>query len=219
VSVAPFDLDEIEPWTDPDQPDPVLDAAYRGGIVPPERRRVSSFTPWPVPEAGAMTILTALGGAVLAKRIHAGGTIVGYDKPFKFDMVRLHVRNLADIAIQLRWLSGQPNRCVVRGDIASGKDRERDVPRRLHPRDDHPATLIETPRQWLAIDIDDGPVGAEFETGDLLAAARIGIGVLPPEFHGRECLCQATASHGIKPGLRIRLWFWLSRRVGRVELV
>jgi hypothetical protein len=27
-----------EPWTDPDQPDPVLDAAYRAGIVPKERR-------------------------------------------------------------------------------------------------------------------------------------------------------------------------------------
>jgi hypothetical protein len=37
----PGDLEDrtkAEPWTNPDRPDPMLDAAYRSGIVPPERR-------------------------------------------------------------------------------------------------------------------------------------------------------------------------------------
>jgi hypothetical protein len=44
MTAAAFDLDEIEPWTDPDHPDAVLDAAYRAGIVPPDQRWVSDFT-------------------------------------------------------------------------------------------------------------------------------------------------------------------------------
>jgi hypothetical protein len=30
-------------------------------------------------------------------------------------------------------------------------------------------------------------------------------------FHGARCIAQATASHGIKPGCRVRLWYWLDR--------
>jgi len=38
MSAAAFDLDEIEPWTDPVHPDPILDAAYRMGIVHKDQR-------------------------------------------------------------------------------------------------------------------------------------------------------------------------------------
>jgi hypothetical protein len=211
-------LEPSEPWTDPDNPDPVLDAAYRGGIVPPAQRWESNFTYRPAPEPDALTILTSREGRVLAKRVRADGAIDSYDKAFRFDMVRCHVRNLADVEVQLRWLLGQRGRCIVRGDMVAGRDREHDVQRLLHARDDHRATLVEAPRQWLAIDIDDCPDGQEFDPGDLIAAARIGTAVLPPEFTGAEHLCQATASHGLKPGLRIRLWFWLARPVGEDEL-
>jgi hypothetical protein len=60
-------------------------------------------------------------------------------------MVRCHFRNLDDIEVQLRWLAGQPDRCIVRGAIASGKNVELDVPRWLHARDNGPATIAEAP--------------------------------------------------------------------------
>jgi hypothetical protein len=41
---------------------------------------------------------------------------------------------------------------------------------------------------------------------------------LPPEFHDAQCIAQATAGHGYKPGLRLRLWYWLNRPVSGVEL-
>ena len=41
---------------------------------------------------------------------------------------------------------------------------------------------------------------------------------LPEEFWTADCIVQATAGHGIKPGMRLRLWFWLSRPLGRGEL-
>jgi hypothetical protein len=49
---ARAELEPLEPWTDRDRPDPVLDAAYRGGIVPPERRIEGDFTYKPAPAEG-----------------------------------------------------------------------------------------------------------------------------------------------------------------------
>src|SRR5262249_15118458 len=114
------DVDD-EPWTEPDHPDPVLDAAYGGGIVPKAERWQSDFImPIGVTEGDPITILRARDG-ILAKRIYPDGRIVNYDKEAsRFDMQRVPVRNLDDVAIHLTWLTGQPDRAVVRGDIAGG---------------------------------------------------------------------------------------------------
>lgn len=213
MSPTPFDLDEIEPWTDPDNPDPVLDAAYRAGITPEAERWSSGFTYRPIELPDAVTILRAVDDKRLAKvvRCVSPPDIADYDRPFRFNMARRHVRHLDDIAGMLAWLSGQKDRCIVRGDII-GPDKN--VRRLVHQVGDDAPTLKEAPRRWVAIDMDCPPD----PRGELIDTAKVGVALLPPEFHGRECLCQATASHGIKPGLRIRLWFWLSRAVGRDEL-
>jgi hypothetical protein len=201
------------PWCDPDHPDPVLDAAYRAGIVPPAERRASDFTFRPIPLPDAVTILRTVDDKRLAKIVRgiAPADILDYDRAFRFNMARRHVRDLDDIGEMLGWLAGQSNRGIVRGDIVGPT---RDVRRLLHPDGDDAATLTEVTRRWVAIDLDCEPDPA----GSLVDCARTGIALLPKEFHECECVCQATASHRIKPGLRIRLWFWLSRAVGTAEL-
>jgi len=67
------------------------------------------------------------------------------------------------------------------------------------------------------VDIDE-PAQKPVTPGDLAAAEQVGLAMLPTAFRGVACLCQATASHGIKPGLRIRLWMWLDRAVSTPEL-
>jgi hypothetical protein len=213
---AAFDCDEIAPWTEPDRTEAALDAAYRGGILEPGQRWASDFTYRPIPPADSLTILRVLHGRVLAKRIEPG-VILDYDQAARFDMVRCFVRNLDDLEIQLRWLAGQTDRCIMRGDIVGEHYRVRDVPRLLHARDGQPATLIEKPRRWVAIDIDEPPP-EPVRCGDLIGAASVGATMLPPEFRGCHCITQATASHGFKPGLRVRLWFWLSRPMTTAEL-
>src|SRR5580704_15756888 len=91
-------------WTDPDNPDPMLDAAYRSGVVPPPQRWQSDFVYRPIPFPDALTVLETADGKRLAKRILPDGTVVDYDKPYRFNLARLHVRNLDDIEGQLRWL-------------------------------------------------------------------------------------------------------------------
>jgi len=68
------------------------------------------------------------------------------------------------------------------------------------------------------LDFDDLPRPANVLVADLAACAAVAIERLPWAFRGAACVVQATASHGIKPGLRLRLWHWLSRPTTGAEL-
>jgi hypothetical protein len=107
---------------------------------------------------------------------------------------------------------------VVRGTILDPARAAR-VRRLLHPdaaTGDAP-TLREAPRRWLALDVDglELPLGAD--PRDLAACARAVLPHLPAEFRIARAVVTATASHAIKPGARLRLWYWLSRPVGGAE--
>lgn len=198
-----------EPWTDPDHPDPVLDAAYRSGIVPADQRGIDDG--W-----DTITVLRAPGRR-LAKLIARDGGIVDYDATRLFDLNEIPVDGLDHLEEDLRRLLHQPDRCIVRGRIAE-TSRRHEVRRLLHPEGNDPASLIEATRRWLALDIDGLPRPVNVPAVDLVACAGIAIAALPPEFHDVRCLAQATAGHGYKPGLRLRLWYWLDRPLGAAEL-
>ncbi len=207
----PGDLEDspAAPWTDPDHPDPVLDAAYRSGIVPPAQRE--SDDGW-----DSLTVLRARRRR-LAKRIDRNGSIQDYDDAKHFDLTEIPVDGLDHLEDDLRRLLHQPDRCVVRGAIAD-PGRATWVRRLLHPDGDDPASLIDVPRRWLALDVDGLARPAAIAAGNLNACAGIAIAALPPEFHDARCVAQATAGHGYKPGVRLRLWYWLDRPVGGAGL-
>jgi hypothetical protein len=102
--------------------------------------------------------------------------------------------------------------CLVRGAIADAA-RVRGVRRLLHPAREtgEAQTLRDVPRAWVALDVDGVARPAGIDPRDLERCARHVLALLPPAFHGARCVVQATAGHGIKPGARLRLWFWLSR--------
>ena len=58
----------------------------------------------------------------------------------------------------------------------------------------------------------------EVAASDLAACAALAIARLPSAFAGVRCVVQATAGHGFKPDLRLRLWFWCSRPIDGAEL-
>jgi hypothetical protein len=98
--------------------------------------------------------------------------------------------------------------------------------RLLHPRleDDrtvNPATFGPAARLWLALDFDSleppEPLAwPRWLEKPRLTAAFIA-GLLPGEFRGASCILQATASAGVKPGIRARIWYWLERHVDDAE--
>lgn len=148
----------------------------------------------------------------LAKLVRSDGTVEGYDRARVVDLLERPVADLADLHRLLARLLHRPNCCVLRGAPADPA-RTRGVRRLLHadPETGEAPTLREVPRRWLALDIDGLPLPAGTDPRDLAASAAAVVPLLPAAFHGAACIVQATASHALKPGARLRLWFWLSR--------
>lgn len=196
----PGDLVDVEP--DP----PVHDVTYRSAI----ERHIEDY--W-----DTITVLRARGRR-LAKAISISPfAITDYDAAKHFDLTELPVSGIDMLEEDLRRLLLQSDCCIVRGGIADiGKCH--DVRRLLHPDGDDPATLVEVPRRWLALDIDGLARPVNVPVSDLVACAGIAIAALPSEFHDARAVVQATAGHGYKPGSRLRLWYWLSRPVCGAEL-
>lgn len=166
----------------------------------------------------SVTILQARGRR-LCKTIAADGTIAGYDSATTFDMREREVGSIADLRGVLTDLAGRADRCLVRAAIAD-PSRTRGVRRLLHDDGEtgDRATLVDAPRRWVALDIDGMPLPKGCDTSDIFSCGIAAIMSLPQEFRGAEFIAQATASHGIKPGMHLRLWCWLSRPTSGAEL-
>jgi hypothetical protein len=206
---TPGDLEDspAPPWT-ADHPDEQLDAAYRSGIAPPEQRGADGWC--------GITILRARGRR-LAKLIGHDGSVVNYDSARRFDLNEIPISGVDDLGDDLQALLYRHNCCVVRGAIAD-LGRCRNVRRLLHPDGDDPASLVETPRRWLALDIDGIERPACIAAEDIIACANTVVAALPTEFRAARSIAQATAGHGFKLGIHMRLWYWLDRPVFGAEL-
>jgi hypothetical protein len=168
---------------------------------------------------GATLIENAAPGALFAKRRRRDGTCQDYDRARLVNLRAVPLRDLDALAELLARLGTRPRLCLVRAAIADPA-RAQCVRRLLHPAPEtgEPPTLIEVPRQWVALDIDGVTLPAGIDPRDLERCARHVLALLPPAFRAARCIVQATAGHGIKPGARIRLWFWLSRPTLGAEL-
>jgi hypothetical protein len=158
-------------------------------------------------------------GPCLAKRVHADGTIDDYDQAKTFDLREWPLDGLGAIDDLLSRLCGRPDLAVVRGAVVDPA-RTRHVRRLLHPdrNTGEAPTLRDIPRRWVAIDVDGIARPPEVDVGDIGACGEIAVRVLPPAFHQAAAIIQATASHGLKPGIRLRPWYWLDRPVSGAEL-
>lgn len=165
-----------------------------------------------------LTVLRSRGRR-LAKFITAEGTIIGYDSARTFDAEEITVASIDDLAGRLRWLAREPERCIVRGALAEPNFRT-GIRRLVHPdpKTGEVPTLREVPRHWLALDFDALDRPQDIDATDITACGRIALRTLPTGFQDAACIVQATGSHGVTPGLRLRLWFWLDRPLLRREL-
>ena len=173
-----------------------------------------------VPDTGdTITILRSAPNLRMAKLIRADRQIVGYDSARHFDAYEMPVSDLADVAHLLTRLAARPRCCVIRGALLNGA-RGRGVRRLLYPDrlTNTPATLRDVARRWLALDLDSLKRPEGIAAGNLVGCAAEAVSQLPAAFQSASCTAQASASHGIKPGIRLRLWFWLDRPTTAGEL-
>jgi hypothetical protein len=164
----------------------------------------------------SVTILRARGRR-LAKLILPDGTIRSYDAAKTFDMESRTVADLATLGAVLESLLPRPDCAVVRGQPVGPVHRVR---RLVHPdaKTGEAATLLDSPRRWLALDMEGIALPAHVPAADLAACGRLALETLPCAFAEAACIVQASGSHGFKPDLRLRLWFWCARPMAGAEL-
>ena len=162
-----------------------------------------------------MTVLHSR-GRLLCKTIAADGTVTNYDDARTFDMTERTFGNLDELRDLLCELSERSDCCVVRGGIADPA-RTRGARRLLHADGDDPATLVDVPRSWLALDIDGMPLPEYIDPGSIFECAMTAINALPPAFRGAGFVAQASASFSRKPGAHLRLWTILARAIDGTE--
>lgn len=127
-------------------------------------------------------------------------------KPTTFDAQTHRVADIDELAALLEGLVYDKHSCVLRGQLRDG----------LRARGARNAARYEdVPRKWVAVDIDGDhlqpPPGLEFPADAKAVAEHVRdvAGVIPAEFAGVTAGVQVTASAGIAPGVRLRLWFIL----------
>jgi hypothetical protein len=136
-----------------------------------------------------------------------------------FAVASMPVSGLDDVANLLIQLINDPHAAVIRGALIDPANTHR-VRRLLHTdqKTGERPIFREQARRWVAFDIEGILRPSSLPAADLIGCALLAIEQLPIAFHGVRCIVQASASHGIKPDIRLRLWFWLARPTGSDEL-
>jgi RecA-family ATPase len=171
-----------------------------------------------VETADFVTVLTSVDDPPrrMTKRLHRqdDGTIgiEDYDEGATwFSVKTFPVSALADLATVLPQLD-QFSTPVWGEFIGSDPNRTRRLTR--VQKDGTQPTIGDYAHHLLPLDLEEfDAVDADGQfdfCADPERAVRFAISKLPPEFEGADCLWQLTSGAGIKQGVRLRLWFWLS---------
>jgi hypothetical protein len=161
-----------------------------------------------------VTILECAPGHRATKTITATGTL-DFAAGKWFATTEVVVCGIGSLAALLAEIERRPRWLVIRGRLIKGRAPGR-VRRKITPDPGDPdAPYFErSPRKWLALDLDSFDLPAGVDPVDLEAVAAIAVACLPEPFRRTSCWAQLTSGAGIKPGGRVRLWFWLSDKVG-----
>jgi hypothetical protein len=169
-----------------------------------------------------VTVLTTTDCKLLTKTIYLreDGQLdrKAYDNARLYRIDTNPVRNLAELAQVLDGLG--PQSCIVNGRIRDGIDPN-DAQRTHVEKPGQIPTLEEAPHWWVPADIDgleakdtDGEFDPVAEPERAVAHV---LSRMPSEFQDADCWWQLTSSAGFKPGINMRLVFWLSRPLTSAE--
>lgn len=170
-------------------------------------------------EGSHMDSLTVLMSTISATKVwkEIDGKVVAepYGRARHFDAHKLPLAGFGDLISALHALETKRTSFVIRGAL---KDESncKNVMRRIHGSD---APFKTKPRRCICIDLDDldlPPHWSDFNnhTVDIVRHATT---FLPSEFAKANCWWQFSSSMGMKPGIRLHLWYWLDRAIDEGE--
>ena len=152
-----------------------------------------------------------------------------YDQAKWCSFEQTPVGSLDDLAQVIAGIGPRPRSCLIIGRLRDGVDPTR-ARRLLYPRTepDHngnpvawAATIEDAAHRWLPLDIDSLPARDDKGEFDPITDPERTLMVvwrrLPDELAFRDCVWQWTSGAGFKTGIRMRLFFWLSRPMTGAE--
>ncbi|MCP4315607.1 MAG: hypothetical protein GY789_06195 [Hyphomicrobiales bacterium] len=136
--------------------------------------------------------------------------------PYLFDVDSAEVNCLSDLSTLLQTLEDDPSAMLIRGRLKEGVQQNQ-IRRRVLGAD---SPFERQDCQWICIDIDKLALPEEFSDfnsyqNEIMAHTSQ---FLPPEFQGVNFHWQFSASMGVKPGIRVHLWYWLDRPVSESQV-
>lgn len=162
-------------------------------------KKITSENPY------AMVILQSANRLACAKtfvKSDTGVTETSYGFETTWHPQTLQLSGIRSLAKRLTNVAKRNDRIVVYGSLVD--EEANPIPRKKYDDPGSPTSLVDAKRHWLALDVD------EYEAD---SSEEFVLNCLPPAFHQVTYWLQKTSSHGIKPGLRCRLWFWLDMAV------
>lgn len=169
-----------------------------------------------------LIVLEAEQGRRCAKA-YSPGEEHAYNAGTHFRVERRPVESIEDVARVLTEIEGDSRRMVVRGDVTSEaaaklvrfEDEGEHGPawrngfwRRKGP------VFNDVPRHWMMLDVDSQECDGDPVANPEAAALTFINTKLPKCFHDVSFYWHLSSGAGIKPGLRIHLWFWLTKPMG-----
>jgi hypothetical protein len=155
-----------------------------------------------------LTVLASVTGSRLGKSFIGPSLAEGpFNAGKEFNVSEVAVDGLAALASVLTAMEPCSDQTVIRGKPLAANARS------VRRTQDH---FDAVPRQWCMLDVD----GLEWDgaISDPSLLIDHAIQQLPPEFQGIDCWYQFSSSMGIKPGIRVHLWYWLERPCGDDEM-
>jgi hypothetical protein len=150
-----------------------------------------------------INILFCEDGYKARKTFQAGIEQRGYQAGTFFTANEHEVNGIKALSECLLALENFPRAYVIRG--ARHADNQEEWSQRRQGRE-----FIDIPRSWIMVDIDklDWPAGMSADE-----AVQYAVSLLPAELQGVSYHYQWSASAGIKPGIRLHLWYWLDEPI------
>lgn len=152
---------------------------------------------------------SAEAGKLLTKRNYKDSQR-NYDRVTFFNFFEVNIGSLDELYNLSKKMLDKPNCCFVRARLKDPNHR-RNVRRNYK---DANATLILENMNWLALDVD----WQQESSGDLRKDADLVLVSLPECFSNVECFVVASASYGVKPGIRMRMFFWSRYPVSNADV-
>jgi hypothetical protein len=148
-------------------------------------------------------------------RPDANGKLIttDYGKSKYFHVGIESIGDIFELSGLIKGLEGNASTMIVRGGLKPDVDLSRPVRRRMkgNEQDANEFPLEDVEQSWVMLDFDNIKATASTDlVNDPESAIRYVVSLLPLEFQDATCHWQLSSSAGIKSGIRVHLWYWLT---------